>query len=63
MRAERRAGQNGRWMWAMVNDRLGRAFREHPQVAALAPALEARVLAGEVPASLAADQLLAAFGL
>ena len=63
MRAERRAGQNGRWMWAMVNDRLGRAFREHPQVAALAPALEAQVLAGEVPASLAADQLLAAFGL
>lgn len=63
MRAERRAGQNGRWMWAMVNDRLGRAFREHPKVAALAPALEAQVLAGEVPASLAADQLLAAFGL
>ena len=63
MRAERRAGQNGRWMWAMVNDRLGRAFREHPKVATLAPALEAQVLAGEVPASLAADQLLAAFGL
>jgi LAO/AO transport system kinase len=63
MRATRRAGQNGRWMWAMVNDRLGRAFRDHPKVAALAPALEAQVLAGEVPASLAADQLLAAFGL
>ncbi len=62
-RAARRAGQNGRWMWAMVNDRLGRAFRDHPRVAALAPALEAQVLAGEVPASLAADQLLAAFGL
>lgn len=62
-RAARRAGQNGRWMWAMVNDRLGRAFREHPRVAALAPTLEAQVLAGEVPASLAADQLLAAFGL
>ena len=62
-RAARRAGQNGRWMWAMVNDRLGRAFRDHPKVAALAPALEAQVLAGEVPASLAADQLLAAFGL
>jgi LAO/AO transport system kinase len=63
MRAARRAGQNGRWMWAMVNDRLGRAFRDHPKVAALAPALEAQVLAGEVPASLAADRLLAAFGL
>ncbi|MDO9337569.1 MAG: methylmalonyl Co-A mutase-associated GTPase MeaB [Caulobacter sp.] len=63
MRAARRADQNGRWMWAMVNDRLGRAFRDHPQVAALAPTLEAQVLAGEVPASLAADRLLAAFGL
>jgi LAO/AO transport system kinase len=63
MRASRRAGQNGRWMWAMVSDRLGRAFRDHLKVAALAPALEAQVLAGEVPASLAADQLLAAFGL
>jgi LAO/AO transport system kinase len=62
-RAARRAGQNARWMWAMVRDRLDRAFREAPAVAGLAPALEERVRAGETPASAAADELLAAFGL
>jgi LAO/AO transport system kinase len=61
-RAARRAGQNGRWMWAMVRDRLLRSFREDPAVAALVPDLERQVLAGEVPASAAADRLLAAFG-
>jgi LAO/AO transport system kinase len=62
-RQARRAGQNARWMWAMVHDRLARAFRDNPQVAGLAPGLEERVRAGETPASAAADQLLAAFGL
>jgi len=61
-RAARRAGQNGRWMWAMVRDRLLRSFREDSAVAALVPELERQVLAGETPASAAADRLLAAFG-
>lgn len=61
-RDARRSGQNGRWMWAMVRDRLLRSFREDPAVAALVPDLEGQVLAGEVPASAAADRLLAAFG-
>jgi LAO/AO transport system kinase len=62
-RSKRRAEQNIRWMRAMVRDRLETAFQQHPAVAALAPGLEAEVMAGETPASLAADQLLAAFGL
>ncbi|MCK5910693.1 MAG: methylmalonyl Co-A mutase-associated GTPase MeaB [Caulobacter sp.] len=62
-RAARRADQDARWMWAMVEDRLRDAFRTAPAVAALAPNLEASVRAGEVPASVAADRLLAAFGL
>lgn len=62
-RAARRAGQNARWMWAMVRDRLDEAFRGHPEVAALAPDLERQVRAGRVPASAAADRLLKAFGL
>lgn len=62
-RAARRAAQNARWMWAMVRDRLDEAFREHPQVATLAPELERQVRAGGLPASAAADRLLTAFGL
>jgi LAO/AO transport system kinase len=62
-RAARRADQDARWMWAMVRDRLEDAFKTDPAVAALAPELETAVRAGEVPASAAADRLLAAFGL
>jgi len=62
-RAARRAAQNTRWMWAMVRDRLDEAFRGHPAVAALAPGLEQDVRLGRLPASAAADRLLAAFGL
>ncbi len=62
-RAARRAGQNARWMWAMVTDRLEEAFRHHPEVARLSPELERQVRAGRVPASAAADRLLKAFGL
>ncbi|MBI1407144.1 MAG: methylmalonyl Co-A mutase-associated GTPase MeaB [Caulobacter sp.] len=62
-RAARRAAQNIRWMQAMVRDRLEAAFKADPVVAALAQDLEARVRSGEMPASLAADRLLAAFGL
>lgn len=62
-RAARRADQNARWMWAMVRDRLDAAFRGQAEVADLAPCLEAEVRAGALPASAAADRLLAAFGL
>lgn len=62
-RAARRAGQNIRWMQSMVRERLYQAFRDTPAVASLSPRLEDQVRAGELPASLAADQLLAAFGL
>ena len=62
-RAQRRAAQNARWMWAMVRDRLDEAFRDHPDVAALSPELERDVRLGLLPASAAADRLLKAFGL
>lgn len=62
-RAARRAGQNARWMWAMVMGRLEDAFRAQPDVAALSPDLEAQVRAGQIPASAAADRMLKAFGL
>jgi LAO/AO transport system kinase len=62
-RGARRADQDSRWMWAMVQDRLAEAFREAPAVAAMATEVERAVRAGELPASAAADRLLAAFGL
>jgi LAO/AO transport system kinase len=62
-RAARRAEQDARWMWALVRERLEEAFRRAPAVAGLAGDLEAAVRAGALPASLAADRLLAAFGI
>ncbi len=62
-RAVRRADQDARWMWAMVNDRLVEAFRAAPAVAALVDETEGAVRAGGLPASAAADRLLKAFGL
>ena len=62
-RAARRAAQNARWMWAMVQGRLDEAFRGHPAVAALSSDLERQVRTGRLPASAAADRLLKAFGL
>jgi LAO/AO transport system kinase len=61
--AARRADQDSRWMWAMVQDRLAEAFRAAPGVARIAAEVERAVRAGELPASAAADRLLAAFGL
>lgn len=61
VRAARRADQNARWMWAMVRERLDAAFREHAEVARLAPQLEAAVRADRLPASAAADALLQAY--
>lgn len=62
-RAARRADQDARWMWAMVNDRLTEAFRAAPAVAALVDETEGAVRTGGLPASAAADRLLKAFGL
>jgi LAO/AO transport system kinase len=62
-RTARRADQDSRWMWAMVQDRLAAAFREAPAVATIAADVERAVRAGDLPASAAADRLLAAFGL
>jgi len=59
--AEKRGGQARAWMWSAVEDSLATAFRRHPAVAARLPELEAKVAAGEVPATLAAEELLRLF--
>jgi LAO/AO transport system kinase len=59
----KRAGQQVRWMWAMVRDRLTSALEGDAGVRALVPELEAAVAAGETTPAVAAERLLAAFGL
>jgi LAO/AO transport system kinase len=61
--ARHRQGQQLRWMWSMVEDRLLGALRSHPQVAAALPRLEADVRDGRLTPTLAADQVLERFGV
>ena len=57
----RRRDQQLRWMWSMVSDRLLDAVREHPAVRAVLADVEDDVRAGRLPATVAAERLLAAF--
>ena len=61
--ANRRQGQQLRWMWSMVEDRLMTALRSHPGVAGELPDLEQQVRDGKITATLAADHVLARFGV
>lgn len=60
-RETRRRAQLLRWMHDLVEQELRRGFRDHPGVAGLLPELESKVLAGELPPTLAALRLLRAF--
>jgi LAO/AO transport system kinase len=58
--SQRRQQQALAWMWERIQSELQRGFRNNPQVRALlAPTIE-QVKAGQLPASTAARQLLAA---
>jgi LAO/AO transport system kinase len=57
----RRREQQVRWTWAMVQDRLLTALREHPVVRKLAPELERAVLDGTLTPAVAAERILRAF--
>ncbi|MDH5674985.1 MAG: methylmalonyl Co-A mutase-associated GTPase MeaB [Myxococcales bacterium] len=59
----KRRDQLKRWMWSMVDEAVLRALRQHPDVARIAPGLEAEVLAGKKPPTLGARRLLEAFGI
>ncbi len=58
----RRSRQRVAWMWAMVDERLRQAVRDHPDVAAAAPRLEQAVRAGDRTAAEAAAAILEMFG-
>ncbi|MFE0380139.1 methylmalonyl Co-A mutase-associated GTPase MeaB [Streptomyces inhibens] len=61
--AERRRTQQVDWTWSMVRERLIDRLQEHPEVRRLGPDVERAVRDGEITATLAAERLLAAFGL
>lgn len=58
---QRRRNQTLEWVHAMAHDALQEAFHQHPQVKQLLPEIERQVLAGEIPAASAAQQLLGKF--
>lgn len=53
-----RAQQAKAWMWAETAEALIADLRYHPQVKALVPELESAVLAGDMPAIVAAQRLI-----
>ena len=53
-----RAKQAKAWMWGETAEALLADLKNHPQVKALVPELEQAVLAGEVPAIVAAQKLI-----
>jgi LAO/AO transport system kinase len=59
--ARRRADQARAWMWREVSESLLAAIHTHPAASLMAAGLEARVAAGEVTPSKAAQALIAAF--
>jgi len=60
--AERRQEQALAWMWERVDAGLKQRFRDHPAVRARLDETARRVRAGQLAASTAARELLAAFG-
>ena len=60
--AGKRRRQQVAWMWSMLDARLLGALRSHPAVRGILPDLELRVAAGSLNATVAVDQVLAAFG-
>jgi LAO/AO transport system kinase len=57
----KRAGQQLDFTWAIVRDELEQRLRHSPGVRAVRDEVRARVLAGELPATVAADRILQAY--
>ncbi len=59
--AQKRAGQQLDFTWALVRDELAQRLRRSPGVAAIRDDVRAAVLSGELAAPMAADRILAAY--
>jgi LAO/AO transport system kinase len=53
----RRRGQQVRWMWSMLDDRLRDDLRADPAIRAVLHSVESRVHDGEIPATVAVDEI------
>jgi LAO/AO transport system kinase len=60
---EKRRRQRVRWLWAIIEDRIKQALRQHPRVHAIREGLEAEVLDGSLPPEAAARRILEAFAV
>jgi LAO/AO transport system kinase len=58
---DKRARQQLDFTWSLVRDELDQRLRHSPGVRAIRDQIRAQVLAGELPATVAADRLLAAY--
>ncbi|MEJ7832989.1 MAG: methylmalonyl Co-A mutase-associated GTPase MeaB [Nocardioides sp.] len=59
--ARKRAEQQLDFAWALVRDELDQRLRHSPAVQEIRAQIRAEVLAGDLPATVAADQILAAY--
>ena len=59
--ASKRAAQQLDFTWALVRDELDQRLRHSPAVKAIRAEVRAAVLAGELPATVAADRIIAAY--
>ena len=59
--AEKRAAQQLDFMWALVHDELAQRLKASTGVSAIREELRAEVLSGRLPATSAADRILAAY--
>jgi LAO/AO transport system kinase len=60
-RAKRRAEQQVRWLDSLIEEGLARGFAHRPEIASRLRTFRSAVAAGQIPASTAADELLALF--
>jgi LAO/AO transport system kinase len=58
---QKRAVQQLDFTWALVRDELEQRLRRSPEVRAVREEIRAAVLSGELPATVAADRILAAY--
>ena len=59
--ADKRAEQQLEFTWALVRDELEQRLRRSPAVREIRDEIRAAVLSGELPATVAADRILAAY--
>lgn len=59
--AAKRAAQQLEFTWALVRDELDQRLRHSPAVSAVRDQIRAEVLSGDLPATVAADRILAAY--